>query len=95
VLDAGDNNEQYLNDPLYSGLRKTRPRTADLLSFVDEFVEAVQEVFPKRCIHFEDWTGVDVVHLLERYRDKYCVYNDDVQGTAGYHAGRHDQRYQA
>jgi malate dehydrogenase (oxaloacetate-decarboxylating)(NADP+) len=82
-LDAGTNNEQYLNDPLYLGLRKTRPPTAELFSFVDEFVEAVQEVFPKCCIHFEDWTGVDAVHLLKRYRDKYCVYNDDVQGTAG------------
>ncbi len=82
-LDAGTNNEQYLNDPLYLGLRKTRPDTADLFSFVDEFVDAVQDVFPKCCIHFEDWTGVDAVHLLERYRDKYCVYNDDVQGTAG------------
>jgi len=82
-LDAGTNNEQYLNDPLYLGMRKTRPATADLYSFVDEFVEAVQEVFPKCCIHFEDWTGTDAVHLLQRYRDKYCVYNDDVQGTAG------------
>jgi malate dehydrogenase (oxaloacetate-decarboxylating)(NADP+) len=82
-LDAGTNNEQYLNDPLYLGLRQPRPSTADLYSFVDEFVEAVQEVFPKCCIHFEDWTGVDAVHLLQRYRDKYCVYNDDVQGTAG------------
>src|ERR1700722_15509127 len=82
-LDAGTNNEQYLHDPLYLGMRKTRPSTEDLFSFVDEFVEAVREVFPKCCIHFEDWTGVDAVHLLERYRDKYCVYNDDVQGTAG------------
>jgi malate dehydrogenase (oxaloacetate-decarboxylating)(NADP+) len=82
-LDAGTNNEQYLQDPLYLGMRKARPSTEDLYSFVDEFVEAVQEVFPKCCIHFEDWTGVDAVHLLERYRDKYCVYNDDVQGTAG------------
>jgi malate dehydrogenase (oxaloacetate-decarboxylating)(NADP+) len=82
-LDAGTNNEQYLHDPLYLGMRKTRPATADLYSFVDEFVEAVQEVFPKCCIHFEDWTGADAVHLLKRYRDKYCVYNDDVQGTAG------------
>jgi malate dehydrogenase (oxaloacetate-decarboxylating)(NADP+) len=82
-LDAGTNNEQYLNDPLYLGLRKTRPPTAELFSFVDEFVEAVQEVFPKCCIHFEDWTGTDAMHLLQRYRDKYCVYNDDVQGTAG------------
>ena len=82
-LDAGTNNEQYLNDPLYLGLRRTRPSTEDLYSFVDEFVEAVQTVFPKCCIHFEDWTGVDAVHLLERYRNKYSVYNDDVQGTAG------------
>ena len=82
-LDAGTNNEQYLRDPLYLGMRKTRPSTNELYSFVDEFVEAVQEVFPKCCIHFEDWTGVDAVHLLQRYRDKYCVYNDDVQGTAG------------
>ena len=82
-LDAGTNNEQYLHDPLYLGMRKTRPATDELYSFVDEFVQAVQEVFPKCCIHFEDWTGVDAVHLLQRYRDKYCVYNDDVQGTAG------------
>jgi malate dehydrogenase (oxaloacetate-decarboxylating)(NADP+) len=64
-------------------MRKTRPPTEELFSFVDEFMQAVQEVFPKCCVHFEDWTGVDAVHLLERYRDKYCVYNDDVQGTAG------------
>jgi len=82
-LDAGTNNEQYLHDPLYLGMRKTRPRTADLYSFVDEFMQVVQEVFPKCCVHFEDWTGVDAVHLLQRYRDNYCVYNDDVQGTAG------------
>lgn len=82
-LDAGTNNEQYLQDPLYLGLRERRPSTEDLYSFVDEFMEAVQEVFPKCCVHFEDWTGVDAVHLLERYRDKYRVYNDDVQGTAG------------
>jgi malate dehydrogenase (oxaloacetate-decarboxylating)(NADP+) len=82
-LDAGTNNEHYLHDPLYLGMRKIRPPTDELFSFVDEFVEAVQEVFPKCCIHFEDWTGVDAIHLLERYRDKYCVYNDDVQGTAG------------
>lgn len=82
-LDAGTNNEQYLHDPLYLGMRKTRPQTEELYSFVDEFMQAVLELFPKCCVHFEDWTGVDAVHLLQRYRDKYCVYNDDVQGTAG------------
>lgn len=82
-LDAGTNNEHSLHDPLYLGMRKARPKAEELYSFVDEFVEAVQEVFPKCCIHFEDWTGTDAVHLLQRYRDNYCIYNDDVQGTAG------------
>jgi malate dehydrogenase (oxaloacetate-decarboxylating)(NADP+) len=82
-LDAGTNNETYLRDPLYLGLRKPRPTTEDLYAFVDEFVAAVQEVFPLCCIHFEDWTGVDAIKLLARYRDKVCCYNDDIQGTAG------------
>jgi len=80
-LDAGTNNHTYLNDPLYLGLRRPRPSTEELYTFVDEFVDAVQDVFPRCCIHFEDWTGSDAVHLLARYRDKVCCYNDDIQGT--------------
>jgi malate dehydrogenase (oxaloacetate-decarboxylating)(NADP+) len=82
-LDAGTNNEGYLKDPLYVGLRKHRPSSEELYAFVDEFVDAVQEVFPNCCIHFEDWTGVDAVALLARYRNKVSCYNDDIQGTAG------------
>jgi malate dehydrogenase (oxaloacetate-decarboxylating)(NADP+) len=82
-LDAGTNNEAYLRDPLYVGLRKRRPPTEELYAFVDEFVDAVQEVFPNCCIHFEDWTGADAIALLARYRNKVCCYNDDIQGTAG------------
>jgi malate dehydrogenase (oxaloacetate-decarboxylating)(NADP+) len=81
-LDAGTNNESLLHDPLYLGIRQTRPPQAELYSFVDEFVEAVQEVFPLCCIHFEDWTGVDAMNLLKRYREKVSCYNDDIQGTA-------------
>jgi malate dehydrogenase (oxaloacetate-decarboxylating)(NADP+) len=82
-LDAGTNNETYLADPLYVGLRQHRPPTEELYAFVDEFVDAVQEVFPNCCLHFEDWTGVDAIALLARYRDKVSCYNDDIQGTAG------------
>jgi len=82
-LDSGTNNESYLRDPLYFGLRTRRPSTEELYAFVDEFVEAVQEVFPNCCIHFEDWTGVDAIALLARYRDDVSCYNDDIQGTAG------------
>src|ERR1700741_5372092 len=81
-LDAGTNNETLLHDPLYLGLRRPRPSTAELYAFVDEFVEAVQGVFPRCCIPFEDWTVVDAVNLLARYRDTVCCYNDDIQGTA-------------
>src|ERR1700731_3133356 len=82
-LDAGTNNETYLQDPLYVGLRQQRPSSKELYAFVDEFVEAVQEIFPNCCIHFEDWTGVDAVALLARYRNNVSCYNDDIQGTAG------------
>lgn len=81
-LDAGTNNQALLKDPLYLGLRQPRPLTAELYTFVDEFVEAVQEVFPNCCIHFEDWTGVDAIALLARYRNNVSCYNDDIQGTA-------------
>jgi malate dehydrogenase (oxaloacetate-decarboxylating)(NADP+) len=82
-LDAGTNNETYLRDPLYFGLRQHRPPTQELYAFVDEFVDAVQEVFPNCCIHFEDWTGSDAIALLARYRNRVSCYNDDIQGTGG------------
>jgi malate dehydrogenase (oxaloacetate-decarboxylating)(NADP+) len=82
MMDCGTNNESLLRDPLYLGLRQTRPAKAELDEFVDEFVAAVQEEFPNCCIQFEDWAGVDAVRLLARYRDKVCCFNDDMQGTA-------------
>src|SRR5271163_2482435 len=82
LMDCGTNNEELLRDPLYLGLRQTRPEIAELDEFVDEFVTAVQEEFPNCCIQFEDWAGVDAVRLLSRYRDKVCCFNDDIQGTA-------------
>src|SRR5207248_1037718 len=63
-LDSGTNNETYLRDPLYLGIRQRRPSAEELYPFVDEFVEAVQQVFPNCCIHFEDWTGTDAIALL-------------------------------
>src|SRR5258708_35045069 len=82
-MDFGTNNQELLNDPLYLGLRQARVSTAEREELVDEFVQAVQEVFPGCCIHFEDWAGVDAERLLKRYREKVSSYNDDIQGTAG------------
>jgi malate dehydrogenase (oxaloacetate-decarboxylating)(NADP+) len=82
-LDIGTTNKTLLADPLYLGLRQQPPPLEELDGFVDEFVEAVQQVFPNCCIHFEDWNGVQAVRYLARYRDKVLCYNDDIQGTAG------------
>lgn len=83
LLDFGTNNRELLNDPLYLGLRQTRPALEEIDPFVDEFVEAVQEHFTDCCLHFEDWRGTDAVHYLARYRDRVCCFNDDIQGTGG------------
>ncbi|WP_363325449.1 NAD-dependent malic enzyme [uncultured Methylobacterium sp.] len=82
LLDIGTTNAALRADPLYLGLRREPPATEELDAFVDEFVEAVQEVFPACCIHFEDWKGTDAIRTLARYRDKVLCYNDDIQGTA-------------
>jgi len=81
LLDCGTDNEAMLADPLYLGIKRKRPTTAELDGFVDEFVEAVQELYPRCCIHFEDWKGADAVRLLAKYTDRICCYNDDIQGT--------------
>ena len=81
LLDCGTDNQQLLDDPLYLGLRQHRPPTDELDAFVQEFVDAVQDRFPKCCIHFEDWKGTDAIRLLARYVDKISCYNDDIQGT--------------
>ncbi|WP_146655848.1 NAD-dependent malic enzyme [Labilithrix luteola] len=82
LFDIGTTNESLRNDPLYLGLREVPPGDQEVDALVDEFVAAVQEVFPGCCIHFEDWKGTDAIRLLERYRDKILCYNDDIQGTA-------------
>jgi malate dehydrogenase (oxaloacetate-decarboxylating)(NADP+) len=81
LLDCGTNNHELLDDPLYLGLRQPRPSTEELDVFVEEFVQAVQDVFPGCCIHFEDWKGTDALRLLAKYKDRVLCYNDDVQGT--------------
>jgi malate dehydrogenase (oxaloacetate-decarboxylating)(NADP+) len=83
VLDVGTNNQELLNDPLYIGLRHARVRGDEYMSFIDEFVSAVQALYPKCCIQWEDFANINAVPILTRYRDRICTYNDDIQGTAG------------
>ena len=82
TLDVGTNNTSLQEDPLYLGLRHARVRDAEYDAFVDEFVSAVQELYPKCCIQWEDFANFNAYAILDRYRDTICTYNDDIQGTA-------------
>jgi len=82
LFDIGTTNAQLRADPLYLGLRQPPPSDEELDALTEEFVLAVQQLFPGCCIHFEDWKGTDAIRTLDRYKDKVLCYNDDIQGTA-------------
>jgi malate dehydrogenase (oxaloacetate-decarboxylating)(NADP+) len=82
TLDAGTNNETLLNDPLYIGLHERRLRGPEYDGLVKEFFEGVQAVFPRACIQLEDFGNTNAFRLLHHYRERACVFDDDIQGTA-------------
>ena len=82
LLDVGTNNQALLDDPLYLGIRQHRLTGEAYTSLVDEFVTAVQKVFPKVLIQFEDFLTPNAYGLLQRYRNDVRCFNDDIQGTA-------------
>jgi malate dehydrogenase (oxaloacetate-decarboxylating) len=87
MLDVGTNNEKLLNDPMYMGLRQKRVGQAEYDEFVDLFIQAVKRRWPDAIIQFEDFAQPNAMPLLQRYRDKICCFNDDIQGTAAVTVG--------
>ncbi|MEH6583346.1 MAG: NAD-dependent malic enzyme [Halioglobus sp.] len=82
VLDVGTNNEDLLNDPMYMGLRESRVGQAVYDEFLEAFITAAQRRWPGLLIQFEDFAQPNAMPLLQRYRDRVCCFNDDIQGTA-------------
>ena len=82
LLDVGTDNETLLNDPIYIGWRHKRVRGQEYDDFVEAFVTAVEKRWPHILLQWEDFAGVNAARLLERYRDRLCTFNDDIQGTA-------------
>jgi len=82
LLDAGTNNSQLLNDPLYMGWRHPRITGAEYFEFIDMFISAVKRRWPNVLLQFEDFAQQTAMPLLNRYRDDICCFNDDIQGTA-------------
>jgi malate dehydrogenase (oxaloacetate-decarboxylating) len=82
LLDVGTDNEALLNDPIYIGWRHNRVRGQEYEDFVEAFVSAVEQRWPHILLQWEDFAGVNAQRLLERYRDRLCTFNDDIQGTA-------------
>ena len=86
-LDVGTNNEDLLHDPLYLGLHEPRLRGDEYWSLIDEFVEAVIEVFPDSLLQWEDFGNKTSFTNLDRYRDRLASFNDDIEGTAALTVG--------
>ncbi len=80
-LDVGTDNEELLNEPFYVGNRHARRRGAEYDDFIRQYVETAHRLFPKAMLHFEDFGPANARAILDRYSSKYCVFNDDIQGT--------------
>lgn len=81
VLDVGTNNQDLLKNPMYLGNRHERIKGDRYYDFVDKFVETAENLFPNMYLHFEDFGRDNAANILNKYKDRYVIFNDDIQGT--------------
>ena len=81
MLDVGTDRESLLNDPLYVGNRHARVRGERYDQLIESYIETASRLFPNALLHFEDFGPSNARRILEQYRDKARIFNDDVQGT--------------
>jgi malate dehydrogenase (oxaloacetate-decarboxylating) len=86
-LDVGTDNDERLADPLYVGWRHERVRGDEYDVFVEEFITAATDRWPHVLLQWEDFAKSNATRLLDRYRDRLCTFNDDIQGTAAVATG--------
>ncbi|BEI83076.1 hypothetical protein CcaverHIS002_0309440 [Cutaneotrichosporon cavernicola] len=60
---------------------RTRIRGKNYDDFVESFIKNVRDLFPNAVIHFEDFGLTNAYRLMEKYRSKFPMFNDDIQGT--------------
>jgi malate dehydrogenase (oxaloacetate-decarboxylating)(NADP+) len=82
TIDVGTDNQALLNDPFYIGIRQRRLRGQAYDDLIDEFITGSQAMFPNALIHFEDFANANASRLLKKYKNTFCAFNDDIQGTA-------------
>ena len=81
VIDAGTNRKELLEDHLYLGNHQERIYGDQYYSFVDQFVETAESIFPKLYLHWEDFGRSNAATILNNYKTKIPTFNDDIQGT--------------
>jgi malate dehydrogenase (oxaloacetate-decarboxylating) len=87
ILDVGTDNQDRLTDPLYIGWHNPRVQGQEYDDFVEEVVSAINERWPHVLLQWEDFAKHNATRLLDRYRDRLCTFNDDIQGTAAVATG--------